>query len=324
MKKIHFFAYITMLFWVASCGQAQKSEAPALDRQSAESASTEISAVDSVASPAYAKAAANQPASTAMANQEGIKGKPFILQSQTRAQVKNLRQTNTQIEYLTHQLGGYLTASNLTSNVLYEDETPVSTDSLLVTKHFQSELNVTIRVPVNHFDTMMASLDKLYFFIDSRHITADDASLDLLATQLSAKRLSQYSKRISKAVDKASQKNTTDIADITAAEESNLGAGQSQDQNQINALRLKNQIELATINVNLYQEPSIQRYLKANQNNVSAYRPSFWVRLADAAAESIDHLLDFLISVVSNWWIWLIMGLIGWAIWKRFKTKKQV
>lgn len=316
MKKIHFFAWIAMLFWVVSCGQAQKSEAPNIDEQRAESA---VMATDSVAA-----VAANQPAASGIAGQDAIKGKPFILQSNTRAQVKNLRQINTQIERLVHQLGGYLTVSNLTSNVLYQDETPVSADSLLITKHFQSELNITIRVPVQHFDTIMTSLDKLYFFIDSRNITADDASLDLLATQLSSKRLAQYSKRISSAVDKANKKDWTDVADVTAAEESNLSAGQSQDQNQINALRLKNQIELATINLNLYQEQSIQRYLKANQDNVSAYRPSFWSRVGNALGESIDHLLDFIISIVSNWWIWLIMGLIGWGIWKRFKPKKQV
>ncbi|SFC42699.1 protein of unknown function [Flexibacter flexilis DSM 6793] len=314
MKKIHFFAWITMLFLVTSCGQAHKSGAPALDEQRAESAA---SATDSASA-----VAANQPEASGIAGQEGIKGKPFILQSNTRAQVKNLRQTNTQIERLTHQLGGYLTVSNLTSNVLYQDETPVSADSLLVTKHFQSELNITIRVPVQHFDTIMASLDKLYFFIDSRNITADDASLDLLATQLSSKRLAKYSKRISSAVDKANQKDRTNVADITAAEESNLSAGQSQDQNQINALRLKNQIELATINLNLYQEQSIQRYLKANENNIKAYQPSFFSRVSDALGESIDSLLNFIIGFVTTWWVWVILGLIAWGIWRGFKRKK--
>ncbi|WP_394773389.1 DUF4349 domain-containing protein, partial [Flavobacterium sp.] len=143
--------------------------------------------------------------STATVERKDSKQK-FIRTADIKFKVKNVVKSTYAIENATQKFGGFVTYTNLQSNIHDQIKAKISQDSTLETTKYTVENNITIRVPNKQLDTIIKTIAKQIDFLDFRVIKADDVSLKMLANQLSQKRSSTTEKRIEKAIDSKGKK----------------------------------------------------------------------------------------------------------------------
>jgi hypothetical protein len=146
------------------------------------------------------KLTADTISSSAAVEKEGISRK-FIRTADLKFKVKNVTQSTYVIENITNKFDGYITYTNLHSNIVDNFETKISQDSTLETTRYNVENNITIRVPNKRLDTVIKAIAKQIDFLDYRIIKADDVSLKMLSNQLSQNRSTVNEKRVQKAID---------------------------------------------------------------------------------------------------------------------------
>jgi hypothetical protein len=98
----------------------------------------------------------------------------FIRTADAKFKVKNVMESTFKIEYLTQKFGGFVTLSELRSDISDTDETQVSKDSLVKTTRFVVNNTIAVRVPNVRLDTLLKSIAKEVQYLDYRVIKADD------------------------------------------------------------------------------------------------------------------------------------------------------
>jgi len=266
---------------------------------------------------------ADQPAavsSSAAVEAGSDTNRKFIRTAELRFRVPDVIKTTYKIEDISKQNGGFVTYTNLTSTVDFEENKSVSTDSTLYITHYTVTNSMTLRVPNTELDTTLKQLAPLIDFLDYRIIKATDVGLDLLSNRLTQQRVQKHDSRISKATD--SKKNT--LTDVTSASESILYSQEKADQALISNLTLKDQISFSTINLQLYQRSAIKYSLVANQKNIKAYEPGFGKKAADALRTGFDVFKIFILFLLQIWWLILLTAAAFFVYPKIRKRKKPV
>ena len=108
----------------------------------------------------------------------------FVRTADVKFKVKNVAKSTYAIEDATTKFGGFVTYTNLQSNIHSENRTKVSQDSTLVTTKYKVDNNITIRIPNTKMDTVIKTIAKQIHFLDFRIIKADDVSLQMLSNEL--------------------------------------------------------------------------------------------------------------------------------------------
>jgi hypothetical protein len=139
----------------------------------------------------------------------------FIRTVEVKFKVKNVAKSTYAIEDATSKFGGFVTYTNLTSNIFDENRTKISPDSTLVTAKYKVQNNITIRVPNTKLDTVIKTIAKQIHFLDYRIIKADDVSLQMLSNQMAQRRGISSEKRLENAIDNEGKK----LKEIANAEE---------------------------------------------------------------------------------------------------------
>jgi len=266
---------------------------------------------------------ADQPAavsSSAAVEAGSDTNRKFIRTAELRFRVPDVINTTYKIEDISKRNGGFVTYTNLTSTVDFEENKSVSTDSTLYVTHYTVTNSMTLRVPNTELDTTLKQLAPLIDFLDYRIIKATDVGLDLLSNRLTQQRVQKHDSRISKATD--SKKNT--LTDVTSASESILYSQEKADQALISNLTLKDQISFSTINLQLYQRSAIKYSLVANQKNIKAYEPGFGKKAADALRTGFDVFKIFILFLLQIWWLILLTAAAFFVYPKIRKRKKPV
>ena len=130
----------------------------------------------------------------------------FVRTADVKFKVKNVAKSTYAIEDATTKFGGFVTYTNLQSNIHSEDRTKVSQDSTLVTTKYKVDNNISIRVPNTKMDTVIKTIAKQIHFLDYRIIKADDVSLQMLSNELAQKRSNSSEKRLENAIDSKRKK----------------------------------------------------------------------------------------------------------------------
>jgi hypothetical protein len=125
--------------------------------------------------------------SSAAVEKEGSTRK-FVRTADLKFKVKNVTKSTYAIENITNKFDGFVTYTNLQSNIIDKFETKISQDSTLETTRYNVENNITIRVPDKRLDTVIKCIAKQIDFLDYRVIKADDVSLKILSNQLAQNR----------------------------------------------------------------------------------------------------------------------------------------
>ena len=241
----------------------------------------------------------------------------FIRTAELKFKVKSVINSTYDIENIASQQGGFVTFTNLKSNVDYVTSTAVSADSSLETTYYTVANEIIIRVPNTKLDTTLKIISHNIDFLDYRIIKADDVGLQILSNDLTQKRSGKNQERLTNAIDKKGNK----LGETTYAEDV-LGNKQEQADNaKVSNLSLKDQINFSTINLNIYQRATIKREVISNDKNIDAYEPSLGSKLKDALRTGWDILEGFFVSLTKLWGLFLF-GLIIFIIYKRYRNKR--
>lgn len=178
----------------------------------------------------------------------------FVRTADVKFKVKNVVKSTYAIEDATTKFGGFVTYTNLQSNIHNEDRTKVSQDSTLVTTKYKVDNNITIRVPNTKMDTVIKTIAKQIHFLDYRIIKADDVSLQMLSNELAQKRSNSSEKRLENAIDSKGKK----LNQVVNAEATLEAKKEQNDASKMQNLSLQDQVNFCTLTLNIYQDESIK------------------------------------------------------------------
>jgi hypothetical protein len=241
------------------------------------------------------------------ANLDSQKDRKFVRTADTRCQVKSVPKATRNLEELTTKYKGFMTNGHFQSQIVNEFTKPATLDSLLNVKIVRVIQDLTIRVPNMAFDSLLRDIQKLSDFVDYRIIRANDVQLQLLAKTMFIDRFKNYDNNYNKM-----------YGSNTVYGQDHLLNNQTQnDQKHIDKLRLEDEVNYSTIQINLYQKEYAYQQMVINLDKI-IYKPSIFVHIQEAFYDSLEFLQNILLFVIKTWFVWsvLIFGVFFWRKWK--------
>ncbi len=230
----------------------------------------------------------------------------FIRTADLKFKVKSVIKSTYDIENITSRQGGFVTYTNLTSNINDVTSVAVSADSLLETTFYTVSNTITLRVPNTRLDTVLREVSRNIDYLDYRIISADDVALQILANDLTVKRSARNEDRLTKAIDNRGKK----LNETTDAEEVVLSKQERADNARIANLSLKDQIKFSTIELSIYQRQAVKRELVSNNKDIGEFEPGLGRKLIEAAKSGWSTLETFLVFLTELWGIFLFVGVV--------------
>ena len=237
----------------------------------------------------------------------------FIRTADIKFKVKNVPQSTYAIENTTAKFGGFVTYTNLQSDISEKTKTKISQDSTLETTKYNIENNITIRVPNTQLDTILKTISKQIDFLDFRVIKADDVSLQILANQLAQNRSTSQEKRVLKAIDTKGKKLTT----IIDAEENLNAKKEANDSKKLENLSLQDQVNFSTVTLQIYQKETIKQEVVANEK---MYRQNIGSKIIDGLRTGW-YMLEEIIAFLIQLWSLFLIGIMCFLVYKKYLKK---
>ena len=240
----------------------------------------------------------------------------FVLTADLKFKVKNVAKSTYAIENIVSKNGGFVTFTDLKSNINEKSETKISQDSTLETTRYTVDNTITLRVPNTQLDTVLKSMAKEIAFLDSRLIKADDVALQLLSNKMAQKRLASHQKRLEKGIDAKGKK----LNDITNAEDKVLGRETESDDTILQNLSLEDQVNYSTVTLYLYQRESVLQEIVANEKSINAYRPHIGLQIWDSLKTGW-FMFEAIIAFIIQLWALLLLAVLGVFAYRKFAKK---
>lgn len=241
----------------------------------------------------------------------------FVRTADLRFKVKNVAQSTYSIENTVSKFGGFVTSTELKSNIIDVSTAKKSSDSIVETTRFIVENNMVIRVPNTLLDSTLKTIAKQIDYLDYRIIKADDVSLALLANDLSQRRNQQNQARVEEAIQNRGKK----LGETVDAEDRVYDSQTQADEARISNLSLKDQVNFSTVSLSLYQKEAIKRETLANSKS-DEFRTNIGVRLIDGLKTGW-HILEEIIVFIVHLWAFILIGFLGWFIYKKTRKNKN-
>ncbi|TBX70168.1 DUF4349 domain-containing protein [Flavobacterium silvisoli] len=242
----------------------------------------------------------------------------FIRTADLKFKVKNVAKSTYAIERIVEKHGGFITFSDLKSNISEHKLTQVSQDSTLETTRFTVDNTITLRVPNTQLDTVLTAITKEVNFLDSRLIKADDVALQLLSNKLAQKRMTNSQKRLEKGIDTKGKK----LNEISTAEDKVLEKATESDDTLLKNLSLEDQVNFSTVTLYLYQKETIKNELIANEKSINAYRPHIGLQIWDSLKTGW-FMLEGIIAFVVQLWAILLIAFLGYLAYQKRNSKQK-
>ncbi len=242
----------------------------------------------------------------------------FIRTADLKFKVKDVIQSTYDIENITNRQGGFVTYTNLASNINNVTNIPVTADSSLETTFYTVTNSITVRIPNTKLDTTLKEISSNIDYLDYRIIKAEDVALQILSNNLTQKRSAKNEERLTNAINNSGKR----LNETTIAEEILLSKQEQADNAKIANLSLADQISFSTINLIIYQRETIKRELISNDKNIDAYEPGLGSKLLDALKYGWDILETFIVFL-ANLWAFLLLAMLVYFFYKVYGHKKR-
>ncbi len=238
---------------------------------------------------------------------EQLSKKKFVYTVSMNAKVKNVEKATTQLWRLARQFDGFVASSDVTTHLIETRLMPLSADSLTKLNTYSVQNQVIMRVPIQHLDTTLLEISKMYRFLENHQIRAEDVTLQLVGNQLKAKLFAKTSQKIDQAVEKKGEK----LEEITQAEQQSASHQGQAIHQQINKLDILDKVAFARIEIRFYQESLTDAEVIENPNT-DRYEPSFETQFTDSLNIGWKLLQALFIYLAK---IWFLIPLGAGAYW---------
>lgn len=240
----------------------------------------------------------------------------FVRTADLKFKVKSVFKSTDDIENITNRQGGFVTYTNLTSDINNVTAIAVSADSTLETTYFTVTNTIVIRVPNTKLDTTLKEISKNIDYLDYRIIKAEDVGLQILSNDLTQKRSAKNQERLTKAIDQKVSK----LSETTNVEELLLDKQEQSDNAKISNLSLADQIRFSTINIFIYQRPTLRRELISNDKNVDVYELNFGSKILESFKYGWDIIETLFVFLTKLWGLFLI-AIIVYLLYNKYRYK---
>ena len=245
------------LFSVVSCKKGESSENSVQNYSATADSSVIVS--DSISS-----------AATTL-----VKDKQFIKTADVNMEVKEVYDATISIEKSLKSLGGFVTSSNLNTQIISEETYNTSDEKAMLVRKFQTENKMQVRVPTENLGEFLTSINDKQLFLHSRNITAEDVTSNMKMAEMEAKRNIKTGENIATI---KTGKEKVKLSDI------NMSEGNDQ---KIASFETADQIKYSTVDIYL-KEPKLRvaEIAVINTKNIdNKFKSSFFYDLKNALAE---------------------------------------
>lgn len=247
--------------------------------------------------------------SISMAASQNIKDKQFIKTADVNMEVKNVYESTISIEKYLKEKGGFVTNSNLKSNIISEDSYDISSEKAMLIKKFSIDNQMQVRVPTEKLGDFLQFIHKQNLFLNHRTITAEDVTANIKLAKLEESRIKKTENNISKIKN---DKDKVQLADQNLSENN---------QQQVANFDMEDQLKYSTIDIYI-KEPKTQisEIEITNTNSIdNKYKYNFFFEAKNAIVDGYYFIQETFIFLLRFWAFFLIGG-IGFYFWKKRKT----
>ncbi len=238
----------------------------------------------------------------------------FIRHAEVKFRVRQVLSATLQLEDIALRNRGFVTVSNLRTEVEYRNEQPFSRDSSVETTRFAVHSHLVLRVPYQQLDTTLRAMNRLAEFLAYRNVSAEDVALKMMEDQLLQLRQSNYQQSVNTAAQAGKPATRLEAADRT------LSSRAAADQSRIERLKLEDAIQYSTVEVDIYQPAQIQQRMIANTEMRPPER-GFWASIGDGLLSGAVLLRTLVIALAHSWSIILLLILAVLAI-RRYRRRQ--
>lgn len=242
-----------------------------------------------------------------------VKDKQFIKNADVNMEVKDVYETTISIEKSVQELGGFVTISNLQSNVISEDTYNTSDENAVLVKKYQTENRMQLRVPTERLGELLTKINDKKLFLNSRQINAEDITSSIKYAQLESKRIEKNSKNIS---ELKSNKDKVELDNENMAEDN---------QQQLANMDATDNLKYSTVDVYI-KEPKIRvaEIVITNTKSIDdKYKFDFFYSAKSAFVEGYYLIQKIFVGLITIWPILLIGAAVFYFARKRKPVKKQ-
>lgn len=232
------------------------------------------------------------------AAKQDIKDKKFVKTADVDMEVKDVYDATIKIEKSLKDLGGFVTKSHLTSNVVSEETYNISDENAVLVKKFQSENSMQVKVPTENLSDFLQFVNDSKLFLNHRNISAEDVTANINLQKLSAQKNQKTAENIS---EMNAGKDKADIADENM---------QQANEQKISAMQLEDNLKYSTIDI-FIKEPKVRTAEIPVTNTASVdnkYKFNFFHDVKNALIEGFYFIQKLIVLLITIWPLWLIIG----------------
>lgn len=242
-----------------------------------------------------------------------VKDKQFIKTADVNMEVKDVYNATIAIEKSVQELGGFVTNSNLQSNVVSENTYNTSNEEAMLVKKYKTENRMQVRIPTEKLGELLTAINTNKLFLNSRAINAEDVTANIKYSELEGKRNQKTSENISKL--------KTNKDKVTLDDE-NMSEGNLQ---KLSSMNMTDDLKYSTIDIYI-KEPQLRIAEIAVTNTTSIdnkYKYNFIYDAKDGFVYGFYLIQRIIVGLINVWPLVLIAAAIIYFLRKRKITKPE-
>ncbi|MCU7617298.1 DUF4349 domain-containing protein [Chryseobacterium sp. PBS4-4] len=242
-----------------------------------------------------------------------VKDKQFIKTAEVNMEVKDVYDATISIEKSVQDLGGFVTNSNLRSNVVSEDSYNTSDKEAMLVKKYQTENSMQVRVPTEKLGDLLTFINNKKLFLNSRVINAEDVTAGIKYAEMEGKRIKKTGENIS---ELKTTKDKVKMNDDNMSEEN---------QQQLANLDVTDNLKYSTVDI-FIKEPKLrvaEIAITNTTNSDNKYKFAFFYSAKNAFVEGFYLIQRIVVGLIMIWPLLLISGF-GFYFYRKIQSKKKV
>ncbi|MCP1298943.1 DUF4349 domain-containing protein [Chryseobacterium sp. S0630] len=242
-----------------------------------------------------------------------VKDKQFIKTADVNMEVKDVYNATIAIEKSVQELGGFVTNSNLQSNVVSENTYNTSNEEAMLVKKYKTENRMQVRIPTEKLGELLTAINTNKLFLNSRAINAEDVTANIKYSELEGKRNQKTSENISKL--------KTNKDKVTLDDE-NMSEGNLQ---KLSSMNMTDDLKYSTIDIYI-KEPQLRiaEIAVTNTTNIdNKYKYNFIYDAKDGFVYGFYLIQRIIVGLINVWPLVLIAAAIIYFLRKRKITKPE-
>lgn len=240
-----------------------------------------------------------------------VKDKQFIKSAQVNMEVEDVYNSTIFIEKSLKDLNGFVTSSNLNSQIISEENFNISDEKAMMIRKFQTENNMQVRIPTEKLGEFLQHINDKKIFLNSRVINAEDVTSNIKLAELEAKRNAKTTKNITQLKTDKDKVNMSD------------GNDSERNYQKVAGFEMTDQLKYSNVQIFL-KEPQVrvaQIAVTNTQNIDDQFKYNFFYDAKNALTDGLYLIQNIFVGLLKIWPLVLIGGLAFCFFRKRKKTK---